>query len=138
MFPLADIPVVQLSIDYSRPPEYHFRLAGQLAKLRGKGVLVIGSGNIVHNLRQLQFDGKVPGWSQEFDDKIAGWIEKGDDESVVHFLKTFTLAQMAHPTYDHFLPLLYVLGMKSNQDSMEFFNLVFQLGSISMRSVIWK
>lgn len=138
MFPLADIPVVQLSIDYSKPPEYHYRLARQLTKLRDKGVLVIGSGNIVHNLRHLQFDGKVPDWALEFDNKIAGWIEKGDDDSVVNFLQTGNLAQMAQPTYDHFLPLLYVLGMKSNQDSFEFFNSVFQLGSISMRSVIWK
>lgn len=138
MFPLANIPVVQLSIDYSKPPEYHFGLVRQLGKLRDHGVLIIGSGNIVHNLRQLQFDGKIPDWALEFDSKIAGWIESGDDVSVINFLKTGKLAQMAHPTYDHFLPLLYVLGMKSKQDIPEFFNSVFQLGSISMRSVIWK
>ncbi|MDP2337980.1 MAG: hypothetical protein Q8N05_16350 [Bacteroidota bacterium] len=78
---LADIPVFQLSIDYSEPPEFHFRLASQLGKLREKGVLVMGSGNMVHNLRQLQFDGQIPAWALEFDAKIAGWLQKGDNQS---------------------------------------------------------
>lgn len=138
MFPLANIPVLQLSIDYSKPPEYHFELALQLSKLREKGVLVLGSGNIVHNLRQLRFDESIPDWSLEFDTQIAGWIESGDDRSIVGFQKLGSLAQKAHPTYDHFLPLLYVLGMKSKTDESEFFNTGFQMGSISMRSAIWK
>ena len=138
MFPLADIPVVQLSIDYSKPPEFHFELARQLKKLREKGILMVGSGNVVHNLRQLRFDGKDFDWALEFDQKIAGWIEDGDDESIVHFLKLGQVAKMAHPSYDHFLPLLYILGLKSKTDRMEFFNTGFQMGSISMRSVIWK
>lgn len=138
MFPLADIPVVQLSIDYSKPPEYHFELTRQLAKIREKGVLVIGSGNLVHNLGRLQFDNKIPDWSFEFDSKMAAWLKAGDDLSIVNFLNLGKLAQLAHPTYDHFLPLLYVLGMKSKTDVPEFFNEGFQLGSISMRSVIWK
>ena len=138
MFPLADIPVVQLSIDYSKPPAYHFELAKQLGKLSEKGVLVMGSGNIVHNLRQLRFDGKSLDWADEFDAQIARWIETGDDQSIVDFQHLGSLAQIAHPSYDHFLPLLYVLGMKSEPDNMEFFNTGFQMGSISMRSVIWK
>jgi 4,5-DOPA dioxygenase extradiol len=101
-------------------------------------VLVIGSGNIVHNLRQLRFDETVPEWSQQFDGQIASWIESGDDDSIVRFQDLGSLAQMAHPSYDHFLPLLYVLGMKAKTDVSEFFNSEFQMGSISMRSVIWK
>jgi 4,5-DOPA dioxygenase extradiol len=138
MFPLADIPVIQLSIDYSKPMEYHYHLARQIGQLRENGVLVIGSGNMVHNLRQLRFDEIVPEWSQQFDDQIASWIESGDDNSIVRFQDLGSLAQMAHPSYDHFLPLLYVLGMKSKTDHPEFFNAEFQMGSISMRSVIWK
>jgi len=138
MFPLADIPVIQLSLDYSKPPEYHFELARQICQLREKGVLVIGSGNMVHNLRQLRFDEKIPDWSEQFDDQIGRWIEEGDDHSIVRFQELGSLAKMAHPSYDHFLPLLYVLGMKSKSDAPEFFNTGFQMGSISMRSVIWK
>jgi len=138
MFPMADIPVLQLSIDYSKPPEYHFGIARQLVKLREKGVLVIGSGNIVHNLRQLKFDHQIPDWAAEFDSIIASWIESGDDNSVVNFLKLGSVARMAHPTYDHFLPLLYTLGFRNEKETPEFFNDEFQMGSISMRSVIWK
>lgn len=138
MFPLADIPVVQLSIDYSKPPAFHFQLAKQLGKLRENGVLLMGSGNIVHNLRQLRFDGKNLDWANEFDTQIANWIESGDDESIINFQKLGSLAQIAHPSYDHFLPLLYVLGLKSKTDQPEFFNTGYQMGSISMRSVMWK
>jgi 4,5-DOPA dioxygenase extradiol len=138
MFPLAKIPVLQLSIDYSKPPEYHFGIAKQLIKLREQGVLVIGSGNIVHNLRQLTFDNRIPDWAAEFDSRIASWIESGDDQSVVNFLKLGSIAKMAHPTYDHFLPLLYTLGFKVKGETPYFFNDEFQMGSISMRSVVWK
>ncbi len=138
MFPLADIPVFQLSIDYSIPPEYHFKLARQLGKLREKGVLVVGSGNIVHNLRMLQINDQVPDWSFEFDARIADFLQSGDDLSVVNFLQMGSLARMAHPSYDHFLPLIYALGFKIKGEQPEFFNTGFQPGSISMRSVIWK
>ena len=138
MFPLADIPVIQLSIDYSKPPQFHYELAKQLGKLRKQGVLIMGSGNVVHNLSQLRSDEAVPDWANEFDTKIAQWIETGDDESIVNFLKLGSLAQLAHPTHDHFLPLLYILGLKTKTDIPESFNAEFQLGSISMRSVLWK
>jgi len=138
MFPLADIPVLQLSIDYSKPAEYHYNLARQIGKLREKGVLVVGSGNIVHNLSMLRFDEKIPDWSEQFDAQISSWIEAGDDHSIVRFQDLGSLARMAHPSYDHFLPLLYILGLKTKSDLPEFFNTGFQMGSISMRSVIWK
>jgi len=138
MFPHADIPVIQLSIDYSKPPQFHYELAKQLGKLRKQGVLIMGSGNIVHNLSELRADETVPDWAKEFDSKIAQWIGTGDDESIVNFLKLGSLARLAHPTYDHFLPLLYILGLKTKTDLPESFNAAFQLGSISMRSVLWK
>ena len=118
--------------------EYHYNLARKIGQLREKGVLVIGSGNIVYNLRQLRFDETIPDWSEKFDNQIALWIESGDDKSIVKFQKLGSMAQMAHPSYDHFLPLLYVLGMKAKTDQPTFFNAEFQMGSISMRSVIWK
>lgn len=138
MFPLADIPVFQLSIDYSKPPQYHFEMAKQLIKLREKGVLVMGSGNMVHNLRMLQFDEKIPDWALGFDDNIATFLVAGDDQSVVNFLQMGSIAKMAHPSYDHFLPLIYALGFKSAGEHPEFFNTGFQMGSISMRSAIWR
>lgn len=138
MFPLADIPVFQLSIDYSKAPEYHYSLARQLRELREKGVLIIGSGNIVHNLGQLQFNGSIPDWAVEFDTRIAGWIANGDNQSIINFLEMGSLAKKAHPSHDHFLPLIYNLGFKFQEEEPDFFNAGFQMGSISMRSVIWK
>ena len=136
MYPGANIPVYQLSIDYSKPAEYHFNLVNDLRSLRSKGVLVMGSGNIVHNLSMLQMSGKPYDWCLEFDALITGYIDKGDYQSVVNFQKTGNLAKLAHPTYDHFLPLLYTLGMADKEDKASYFNEGFDLGSISMRSVL--
>lgn len=137
MFPLADVPVLQLSLDYYADISYHFELAESLRKLREKGVLVIGSGNLVHNLRQISISGKMFDWAIEFDDKIADLITKGDDREIINFQKWGSLSKMAHPTYDHLLPLFYVLGMKYPDEQPQFFNKSIDLGSISMRSVIY-
>ena len=137
MFPLADIPVIQLSIDYNRPISYHYELAAQLKKLRNKGVLIIGSGNIVHNLQAVSMDSKPYDWTIEFDRKIAHWIETGNDRAIIDFQNLGSLARLAHPTYDHFLPLIYILGLKDKNDSFEFFNESYQFGSTSMRSVVF-
>ncbi len=136
MFPKANIPVYQLSIDYSKPPSYHFNLMKELNILRNKGVLVIGSGNIVHNLSQLQTSGIPPDWSIEFDALIKSYLDKRDFQSVVNFLDSGKLARIAHPTYDHFLPLLYSLGIADENDKLDYFNEGFDYGSISMRSVL--
>ncbi len=136
MYPNANIPVYQLSIDYSKPPEYHFNLMKELQILRNKGVLVMGSGNMVHNLSRLQMDGQPYDWSIEFDTLMKGYIDKGDYQSVVNFQKTGKLAELAHPTFDHFLPLLYTLGLADNKDKVSYFNEGFDLGSISMRSLL--
>ena len=137
MFPLADIPVIQLSIDYHRPIEYHYEIANELRKLREKGVLVVGSGNLVHNLHKMTMSGKVYDWALEFDQKLAGIIEKGDDEKAMNFNKWGELSTLAHPTFEHLLPLFYVLGMKEKHEIPYFFNETIDLGSVSMRSIIY-
>jgi 4,5-DOPA dioxygenase extradiol len=138
MFPLADIPVYQLSIDYSKPPQFHYDLGKQLKPLREKGVLVLGSGNIVHNLRAMRMNAQPYDWAIEFDQKIATWIEDTNHQPIVDFQKLGALASSAQPTHDHYLPLLYVLGMKDTTDSLEFFNSEIDMSSVSMRSVLYR
>ena len=140
MFPDADIPVIQLSMDYSRPPEDHYALAQQLKSLRRRGVLIVGSGNIVHNLRQMQRG--APGnqaydWALEFDQTIGGYLQQGNLGALQNFLKLGQVAKMAHPSHEHYLPLLYAAGAVDGKEPMRFFNTSFQGGSISMRSVMW-
>ena len=140
MFPKADIPVVQLSMDYARPPAEHFELGRQLKGLRDHGVLIVGSGNIVHNLRAARFgsaSNQAYEWAAEFDSKIAAQMEQGDLAGLADFEKLGTLAQLAHPTYDHYLPLLHAAGAADANEPMRFFNASYQAASISMRSAIW-
>ncbi len=136
MYSKANIPVYQLSIDYTKPPEYHYNIMKELKVLRNKGVLLMGSGNIVHNLSMLRLSGKPFDWSVEFDTTIKKFIDKGDYQSVVDFQKLGSLAKISHPSYDHFLPLLYSLGMADEKDTINYFNEGFDLGSISMRSIL--
>jgi 4,5-DOPA dioxygenase extradiol len=139
MFPKADIPVYQLSIDYSKPMSYHYELAQEIRSLREKGVMVIGSGNIVHNLRAINFqkDAKPFDWAMEFDSTIRHWIETGDHASIMEFQKLGAVAQLAHPSYDHFLPLMYVLGFQHKEETPKFFNTDFDMSTVSMRSMIY-
>lgn len=137
MFPQANIPVYQLSIDYTAAPEQLFALAAQLKALRRRGVLVIGSGNMVHNLRALRFDGGAYDWAAEFDTRVAELINKRDYEAIARFQQWGVLAQAAHPTHDHFLPLLYALALVDERDEPAYFNTSFDMGSVSMRSVLW-
>ena len=140
MFPDADIPVIQLSMDYSRAPEDHYALAQQLKSLRERGVLIVGSGNIVHNLRQMQrgaAGSQAYDWALEFDQTIGGYLQQGNLAALQNFQKLGTLAKMAHPTHEHYLPLLYAAGAVDAKEPMRFFNTSFQGGSISMRSVVW-
>lgn len=140
MFPRADIPVIQLSMDYSRPPAEHYALGRQLRALRERGVLLVGSGNIVHNLRTLRRD--VPhhqayDWAIEFDHRIGEQIAQGRLDELQDFQHLGELAQLAHPTHDHFLPLLYAAGAVQPGEAAQFFNAGFQGASVSMRSVLW-
>jgi len=139
MYPLADIPVFQLGIVYDQTPEYHYEIGKQLSALREKGVLIIGSGNLVHNLGKVDWSGgnKVYDWAQEFDAKFADWIAKGDHTSMLNYQKILgNTANMAHPTYDHLLPLFYIIGLQQKNEHTSFFNDRFDMGSISMRSFI--
>jgi 4,5-DOPA dioxygenase extradiol len=140
MFPKASIPVLQLSMDYSRPPAEHYALARQLVYLRDRGVLIVGSGNVVHNLRLVQPD--VPdnqafAWAKEFDAVVASQISRGDLDALQNFLNLGEVARMAHPSYEHYLPLLYAAGAAGAKEMPRFFNTGFQAASISMRSVQW-
>ena len=140
MFPDAAIPVLQLSMDYSRPPSDHYALARQLKGLRERGVLIVGSGNIVHNLRQAQRGAaghQAYDWALEFDQTTGGYIQQGNLEALQNFQKLGQLALMAHPTHEHYLPLLYAAAAVDAHEAPRFFNTSFQFGSISMRSVIW-
>ena len=136
MYPEAEIPVYQLSLDYAKPPQYHYELAQELQALREKGVLIIGSGNMVHNLQALQFENKPYDWAIEFDQRMTALIDAGNHHEVVNFQQLGNLAKMAHPTYDHFLPLIYTLAQQDQQERIDYFNDDFDMSSISMRSFI--
>jgi 4,5-DOPA dioxygenase extradiol len=134
MFPKAGIPVFQLSLDYSRPPQYHYELAKELSSLREKGVLIIGSGNIVHNLRMVDWGGKAYDWTIEFDSRIKKFIDERDHQSVIHYEKLGRIAQLAVPTNDHYLPLVYILALEEKNETISYFNEKCEMGSLSMRS----
>lgn len=137
MYPKADIPVVQLSIDYGATMREHYELGQAIGALRDKGVLVMGSGNVVHNLRAMRMDGKTYDWAEEFDAFVKKAVEEKNDQSLIDFQKQGELAKLAHPTYDHYLPILYTIGARRPGDTMRFFNEGIDLGSASMRSVIY-
>ncbi len=140
MFPKADIPVLQLSMDSSRPPAEHYALGRQLQSLRQRGVLIVGSGNIVHNLRAVQRD-TAPhvayDWAREFDERVQAQIKQGQLDALQNFQALGAVAKQAHPTPEHYLPLLYAAGAARTTEMPRFFNLGFQSASISMRSVLW-
>jgi 4,5-DOPA dioxygenase extradiol len=138
MFPLADIPVLQLSMDYDRPAAEHYALGQRLKALRERGVLIVGSGNIVHNLRALRQSDAAPyDWAVEFDKVVGGQLQGGNLGALQDFQKLGAVAQQAHPTHEHYLPLLYAAGAADAKEPMAFFNNGFQGQSISMRSVVW-
>ncbi|MDO8889425.1 MAG: 4,5-DOPA dioxygenase extradiol [Hydrogenophaga sp.] len=141
MFPNADIPVIQLSMDYSRPAAEHFVIGQQLAQLRERGVLIVGSGNTVHNLRTMRrdaADNQAYDWAIEFDRITAEHIAQKRLTSLCDFQQLGAVAQIAHPTWEHYLPLLYAAGAVHAEDEPRFFNEGFQGASISMRSIIWE
>lgn len=140
MFPAANIPVIQLSMDYSRPAAEHFAIGRQLASLRERGVLIVGSGNTVHNLRTMRRDAadeQAYEWAIEFDRVAAEHIAQKRLPLLCDFQQLGAVAQMAHPSWEHYLPLLYAAGAVHEDDEPRFFNEGFQGASISMRSVIW-
>lgn len=139
MYPNADVPVFQMSIDYGKSPQYHFNLAKELASLRNKGVLIISSGNVVHNLGMIQWGGNSQpyDWAIEFDALVKKSIEDNNPMPLIEYQKLGKIATMAHPTNDHYLPLMYTLGLRDKRDNFEFFNDTLDMGSMSMRSVLF-
>jgi 4,5-DOPA dioxygenase extradiol len=140
MYPEANIPVLQLSIDYAKGPQYHYDLSKELYTLRKKGVLIIGSGNMVHNLRMVAWDRlNEPGfgfdWALHSNEQFKHLIAEGDFASLINYESLGKEARLAIPTPEHYLPLLYVLGLKSSKDATSFFNDKAVAGSLTMTSV---
>jgi 4,5-DOPA dioxygenase extradiol len=135
MYPKADVPVVQLSLDETKQPAFHYELGRALRGLRKKGVLIIGSGNIVHNLREVVWEDTAYDWALEFDARIMDLILSGDHKAIVDYPKVGRSASLAVPTAEHYLPLLYILGTQDESDGVAFFADRVTLGSMSMRSV---
>lgn len=135
-FPKADIPVFQMSIDYSQPASYHFKLAAELQSLRNKGVLIIGSGNIVHNLQQANFheiNAPAYSWAAEFDQICKEKIISRQFSDLVAYEKAGNAARLSIPTPDHYFPMLYALGLVTDQDEIRFTYEEIQNASVSMR-----
>lgn len=136
MYPKADIPVFQLSIDYQAQMEYHYNLATYLQYLREKGILVISSGNIVHNLQALKWQEKhaTPyDWAIEFDEFVKINIDINNHIDLINYKKINKISNLAHPSNDHYLPLLYSLGIKKANDTVTHLFEGIEMGSISMR-----
>ncbi|SEG82683.1 4,5-DOPA-extradiol-dioxygenase [Marinobacterium lutimaris] len=136
MYPDADIPVFQLSIDYHRPMAYHYALAQQLAALRERGVLIIGSGNIVHNLRAVQAVNGGYDWAVAFDEQIKRKLIDGDHQSILNYQWYGKAAELSVPTPDHYIPMLYSIGLQRSSDELSFYNESLTRGAISMRSFV--
>ncbi|MGZ5245796.1 MAG: 4,5-DOPA-extradiol-dioxygenase [Flavitalea sp.] len=140
MYPDANIPVLQLSIDYTKGPQYHYDLAKELFALRKKGVLIIGSGNMVHNLRMVAWEKlNEPeygyDWAIQMNDTFKSLIEKGDFQPLINYTSLGKEAILSIPTPEHYLPLMYSLGVKSSADEVSFFNDKVVGGSLTMTSV---
>lgn len=136
MFPKADVPVYQLSLDLSLSLPQHMALAKELKALRERGVLIVASGNIVHNLPAMRHGAEAFDFTREFDTMTAKAIEARAFGKLAEINPRDPLVRMAHPTIEHFLPLLYTLGAAEESDAPQFFAEGFDLGSISMRSVM--
>ncbi len=135
MFPTANVPIVQLSLDAGLSPAEHYRLAAGLAPLRAEGVLVVGSGNVVHNLRVIHWEGGAYDWARRFDAEVARLIKAGDYESLAHYERLGPDAARSIPTNEHYLPLLYALALRRAGEPLRFFADQVVMGSISMRSL---
>jgi len=143
MYPKADVPVFEMSLDYSpyndwkpKSMEYHYKLASELLPLRKKGVLILGSGNIVHNLGLIDFDtySKPFPWAVKFDEKVKACLQNKNHGALLNYLELGQEARYAAPTLDHYLPMIYVLGLQQKDEQIKFIHEGFQNGSVSMRA----
>jgi 4,5-DOPA dioxygenase extradiol len=136
MYPEADVPVVQLSLDVGRSMEFHYELGRELRKLREEGILILGSGNIVHNLALADFDAaEAFDWAQSFDEKAQRWITEGDHQKLIRYREQGRDAELSVNSAEHYKPLLYVLGLQGKDEPVSFFAESLVAGSLSMRSV---
>jgi 4,5-DOPA dioxygenase extradiol len=140
LYPEADVPVIQMSLDYTRDAQYHYDLARELSALRRKGILVIGSGNMVHNLRMVAWDrlndeGYGYDWAVEAGDKMKNFILSGDHQQLLNYKSQGKAFELAVPTPEHYLPLLYALALKEENEKVELFNDKTVAGSLTMTSV---
>lgn len=140
LYPNADVPVIQMSLDYSQPPQYHYELAKELASLRKKGVLIIGSGNMVHNLRMVawdKFDVDNFGydWALDASERMKKYIVSGDHTPLIRYGSQGMSFELAIPSPDHYLPLLYALALKEGEEKVTLFNDKAVAGSLTMTSV---
>ncbi len=140
MYPNGDIPVFQISIDGNAPPEEHYRIGRELSALRNEGVLIFGTGNIVHNLRRVDWNMGNKGfdWAYEFDDFIHRNIMSKNHGDILKYKDAGDIAKLAVPTPDHFYPLLYILGASSEEDKVTCYNKSSELGSITMTGYLFE
>ncbi|MDP2234884.1 MAG: 4,5-DOPA dioxygenase extradiol [Bacteroidales bacterium] len=141
LYPKADVPVIQLSLDHTKPPQYHYELAKELSALRCKGVLIVGSGNMVHNLRMVAWDKlNVAGfgfdWAMEASEKMKQMILDGNHLGLTNYVNLGKAFQLAIPTPEHFLPLIYTLALQDRNDTICLFNDKAVGGSLTMTSVL--
>jgi 4,5-DOPA dioxygenase extradiol len=140
LYPDANVPVIQMSIDYTKSGQYHFELAQKLSALRNKGILIIGSGNIIHNLRLVDFhnfdkDNYGYDWAIEAKENINDYLLNGNFQPLIDFEKQSKAFQLSIPTPEHYLPLIYTLGLKGKSEELSLFNDKLVAGSLSMTSV---
>jgi 4,5-DOPA dioxygenase extradiol len=140
LYPNADVPVIQMSLDYYQTPQYHYDLMKQLAPLRYKGVLIIGSGNMVHNLKMVAWDkfnddNYSFDWALEASEKMKSYILNGDHKQLINYRCHGKAFELAIPTPEHYLPLLYTLALQEDNDPVSLFNDKAVAGSLTMTSV---
>ncbi len=139
MYPNVDIPVIEMSIDYTLSNQEMFELGEKLKPLREIGVLVIGSGSMTHNLRDRSFNinSNIENWAKEFDDSVADKLENKEFDQLIEF-NSLPNAKRSHPTPDHYWPLIYTIGLIYNEDETSFPYTGFEYGTLSMRNVLFK
>ncbi len=140
IYPLADVPVFEMSLDYHQSPQFHYDLAKELSPLRDKGVLIVGSGNIVHNLGLVAWDkASEPeygyAWAIQANDTFKQLILANNHKELIHYSSLGNEVQLAVPTPEHYLPLIYALALKEENETVSFFNDKPVMGSLSMTSV---
>jgi 4,5-DOPA dioxygenase extradiol len=140
LYPKADVPVIQLSIDRTQNAQYHYDLAKEISSLRDKGILIIGSGNMVHNLRlidrdKMKADDYAFDWAKEAGQKMKDYIVDGDHKRLINYRNEGKAFELAIPTPEHYLPLIYILGLKGAKEQVQLFNDKAVAGSLTMTSV---